>query len=298
MLPDRQKTLLTILTAIGGEASALEFQKLLFLYCHELQRTPSYDFVPYRFGGFSFTSYADKRKLIKQGYLANEEHCWRITRPRLVSKCISTERRKLAQQLLGRYAKLKGTALVVETYRRYPYYAIRSEIAEKLLSADPSALAAIKSAVPEKRRPGVVTLGYESRSIESYLNSLIQNGVTLLCDVRRNPISRKYGFSKNTLAGACSGVGVVYQHLPTLGIASEERRELKTKADYDALFSSYRRDALPLQTAALTKIRDWVVQGDRVALTCFERFHEHCHRHCVADELENRFGSEYSPAHL
>jgi hypothetical protein len=50
----------------------------------------------------------------------------------------------------------------------------------------------------------IVTIGYEGRSLEAFLNLLLQNSVTLLCDVRRNPLSRKYGFSKSTLSKARS----------------------------------------------------------------------------------------------
>ena len=122
--------------------------------------------------------------------------------------------------------------------------------------------------------------------------------MTLLCDVRRNPLSRKYGFSKGTLAKGCDGVGIRYEHLPELGIASEERRELETQADYDALFAAYRRDTLPQQTKALAQIRQWVKQGERVALTCFEALPRQCHRHCVADALQSQFGNTFAPMHL
>ena len=298
MLHERQNTLLTLLSAAGGQSGALEFQKLLFLYCQELQRAPSYQFVPYKFGGFSFTSYADKRKLIERGLLWDDESSWRIAQPRKVDALVKPERRRIAEQFLRRYSNLQGNELVAETYRRYPYYAIRSEIAQKLLDKDPKALAAIKAALPPRRPAGIVTIGYEGRTLESYLNILIGNGVTTLCDVRRNPISRKYGFSKRTLSHACAAVGIAYEHVPQLGIASEDRRELSTKADYDALFDSYRRDALPKQSEALATIRKRITQGERVALTCFERLPEHCHRHCVADELEKKFGIVYSPVHL
>ncbi|MCU0808828.1 MAG: hypothetical protein MUC53_13180 [Candidatus Contendobacter sp.] len=73
MLFDRQKCLLALVDALGGEVGNLDFQKLLFLYCHEVEETPTYDFVPYKFGGFSFTSYTDKRRLAERGLLANEE---------------------------------------------------------------------------------------------------------------------------------------------------------------------------------------------------------------------------------
>jgi uncharacterized protein (DUF488 family) len=132
----------------------------------------------------------------------------------------------------------------------------------------------------------VVTIGYEGKSLESYLNQLLQDSVTLLCDVRRNPLSRKYGFAKGTLSKACEGVGVRYEHLPELGIASEERKDLVTQADYDALFETYERETLPRQTEALNRIRHWVAEGERVALTCYEAHACQCHRHCVAEALE------------
>lgn len=298
MLHERQNTLLTLLSAVGGESGALDFQKLLFLYCNELQRTPSYQFVPYKFGGFSFTSYADKRKLIERGLLLDDESSWTIAQPRKVEALIKPERRRIAEQFLKRYSSLRGNDLVAETYRRYPYYAIRSEIAEKILTKEPKVLVAIKAASPPRQPAGIVTIGYEGRTLEAYLNVLIGTGVNRLCDVRRNPISRKYGFSKSTLSRACNAVGITYEHLPELGIASEDRRELATKADYDALFDFYRRDSLPKQTDSLSAIVGWVSQGERVALTCFERLSEHCHRHCVAEELERRRGKGYSPTHL
>lgn len=74
MLFERQRVLLTLLDAIDEPVAHTDFQKLLFLFAKEWQETPSYEFVPYRFGGFSFTSYADKKKLISKGLLAEDEH--------------------------------------------------------------------------------------------------------------------------------------------------------------------------------------------------------------------------------
>ena len=79
MLFERQKRLLALVDALGGEVGNLDFQKLLFLYCRETEGTPTYEFVPYKYGGFSFTSYADKRRLIAQGLLADEELAWKLT---------------------------------------------------------------------------------------------------------------------------------------------------------------------------------------------------------------------------
>jgi uncharacterized protein (DUF488 family) len=79
---------------------------------------------------------------------------------------------------------------------------------------------------------------------------LLRDSATLLCDVRRNPVSRKYGFSKSTVRHACVGVGIRYEHLPELGIASDKRHEMHTEAEYDALFAEYEREGrtMPVQS--------------------------------------------------
>jgi len=298
MLYARQKTLLALLNAFGGSLNSLDFQKLLFLFCQEQPSTRSYEFVPYRYGGFSFTSYADRRRLIAQGLLTDEERLWALTKAGQRSAVVAPSVRKDLAAFARRYEKLRGDALVVETYRRFPYYATRSEMAERLFRNDEGGMAAIQAARPRPAKAGVYTIGYEGRGLEAYLNQLLVAGISLLCDVRRNPLSRKYGFSKGTLAHACEGVGIRYEHLPELGIASEERRGLDSPSAFELLFSAYRRDTLPAQQEVLTRIRDWVDQGERVALTCFEAHAQQCHRHCVADALQEQFGDSFAPTHL
>jgi hypothetical protein len=298
MLFERQKCLLALVDSLGGDVRALDFQKLLFLYCREVETTPSYEFVPYRYGGFSFTSYADKRRLVEQGLLTNQEHCWKLTPAGQRVATVGPMVRMRMDQFSKRHVKLRGDALVAEAYRRHPFYAIRSEMAGCVLAGDVPALAAIQAARPPAGVRGVCTIGYEGSSLEGYLNRLLHAGVTLLCDVRRNPLSRKYGFSKNTLAKACDSLGIRYEHLPELGIASDERQELHTQADYEALFAAYERESLPRQTGALKKIGAWVQAGERVALTCFEKLPEQCHRHCVAEALARTFGRKFTPQHL
>ncbi len=297
MLFERQKLILALVDALGGDIGGLDFQKLLLLYCHEAEEAPAYEFVPYRFGGFSFTSYADKRRLIEKGLLVDEDRAWKLT-PAGKAVTVTESVRTRMNRFSKRYSGLRGDALVAETYRRHPYYAIRSEIAERLLTGDTATLNAIAAARLSKSSPGLCTIGYEGRSLEGYLNLLIGDGVTVLCDVRRNPLSRKYGFSKSTLMNGAAGVGIRYVHLPELGIPSEYRRELKTQADYDALFDAYARERLSKQEHALTRIKGWIEKGERVALTCYERLPEQCHRTCVATALEERFGTACTPKHL
>jgi uncharacterized protein (DUF488 family) len=297
MLYDRQRLLLTLLEVLGEPVGHTDFQKLLFLYTQEHEDQPSYEFVPYRFGGFSFTSYADKRRLVERGFLEDDEQTWRLT---------SSGRKTVSQEAVDplqiaafcrKYATLRGNELVSEVYRRQPYFAIRSEILHKI-PLEKQTIAAIESARPKRQEPGLLTIGYEGKSLESYLNQLIRADVTVLCDVRRNPLSRKYGFSKTTLAKACDGLGIRYVHFPELGIPSEARRNLNTQEQYDRLFADYEREVLPLQAGALNGIRSWVSKGERAALTCFERFPHQCHRHCVANELKRVEGEKLTLVHL
>jgi len=297
MLFERQRLLLTLLDALDGPVANTDFQKLLFLYTQQFEESPTYEFVPYKFGGFSFTSYADKRKLAEAGFLTGDDNHWQLTETGRQIARTQAVKPLVVARFCREHAELRGNALIAEQYRKFPYYATRSEIVDKILP-DAESHQRVAQARPKKARAGLVTIGYESRSLEAYLNLLLKNSVTLLCDVRRNPLSRKYGFSKGTLSKACEGVGIRYEHLPELGIASEERRDLKTQADYDALFTEYERTSLPKQTEALARIRGWLEQSERVALTCYEARPDQCHRHCVAEALERQLGQEFLLSHL
>jgi len=296
MLFSRQRQLLQLLDALGGTSCMLDFQKLLFLYCQESSTGEApYDFVPYKFGAFSFTSYADRRKLIERGLLEDEDG-WQITAEgrKIIGRTMDMQLAAFAKRHRG----LHGDALVADTYRRFPFFATRSEIAERVLKGDDDALARIKAVRTKATGPALSTIGYEGHTLESYLTILLKSGVTLLCDVRRNPMSRKYGFSKNTLARGCEGVGIRYEHLPELGIASEQRQSLDTQADYDALFADYERTWLPKQGSALKQIQGWIEAGERVTLTCYEHQPNQCHRHCVAEALAGKASKHLTAKHL
>ena len=298
MILNRSKRLLSLLDAFGGELDNLNFQKLLFFYCLEVEKSPSYEFIPYRYGGFSFTSYADKRRLIERGFLEDAGRMWKLTASGKAAAKTDPSLRICMDEFAQRQSGLRGDALIAEAYRRHPYYAIRSEIVERILSKDTAALQAVRAARPQTSGPGLCTIGYEGRTLEGFLNRLLHDGVSLLCDVRRNPLSRKYGFSKSTLSKACEGVGIRYEHLPELGIAAKERRDLKIQSDYDALFMKYKRECLPMQGEALSRILGWMSAGRRVALTCYERLPLQCHRYCVAEFLEERSRDTQKAKHL
>ena len=105
----RQRRLLSLVHALGDSISNLDFQKLLFLYCQEPGAGRLYEFVPYKYGAFSFTSYADKRKLIELGLLDDEDNLWRLTANGIPISI--AERDGSVNRFASRYRKLRGDLL-------------------------------------------------------------------------------------------------------------------------------------------------------------------------------------------
>src|SRR5581483_9221963 len=129
------------------------------------------------------------------------------------------------------------------------------------------------------------TLGYEGLSIDAYLNLLIMHHVALLVDVRKNPWSRKYGFSKKQLLGFTDFAGIGYHHLPALGIPSAMRHHLDTERAYQELFEHYTNYILPEQQGAIEQLKHFLIEADHVALICFESNPQFCHRHKITEHL-------------
>jgi len=173
MLFERQRLLLTFLDTIGEPVGHTDFQKLLFLYTRECETAPTYEFVPYKFGGFSFTSYADKRKLIAEGLLEEDDQNWKLTDAgRTAARKQAVEPLRVAG-FCRRHFGLRGNELIIEQYRRHPYYATRSEILEKL-RLEPEALARIAAARP-KRQPAAL-----SKVKQKYLDAFLKTDPALL----------------------------------------------------------------------------------------------------------------------
>ncbi len=291
----RRKILLALLEVLNREVAKTALQKYLFLVSAE-QEQPAYEFVPYRYGCFSFQADADKKTLTKYGYLEDRDKWVLGSKQRFLHVLQRTD-----QQAIGRVVtqvgNLSDRKLIRYVYRNYPYYAINSEIRGEML--DELEQAQVDSARPVPRTSTqLFTIGYEGRSLERYLNQLIEEKIGVLCDVRRNPVSMKFGFSKRQLQNAVEKLGIAYVHMPELGIESNKRRELNSPDDYQALFKEYTRTTLVQNSDSLQTIMNLMKEYRRVALTCFEADHEFCHRGCVADALAQQDDFHHRIAHI
>ncbi|MDP3279856.1 MAG: DUF488 family protein [Nitrosomonas sp.] len=279
----RQRFLLVLLELLGGHLSKIDFQKLLFL-SQQATECPHYDFVPYHYGCYSFLAQSDIELLESRGWLQTIDNEIQL----MGKPAAFMTRDELARvsYFARKHKDHRGIELVRYVYEHYPYYAIHSKMAKDILDshyyqAVIRAGEKLKSDMQE-----LFTIGYEGLSFEKYINQLIFHDVHLLCDVRNNPLSRKFGFSKGMLSHLLPKFGIEYIHIPDLGIISENRNNLETKSDYMQLFKSY-RNTLPQKKESLERLIGLFDQHKRVALTCFEKQYDSCHRHCVSEYLEN-----------
>lgn len=295
MLYYRRKILLALLDVFGGSLGKIELQKLLFLLCHTQQK-PSFEFLPYHYGCYSYQSIWDLKSLIKYGYIKEFDNCFSIEKQGDYQNMIDKKDLIQLKYLEKKYKYATSDDLMKLTYQKFPYYAIKSKKATQLL--DKTEFQLIQEQIPHSDKTILFTLGYEGISLEKYFNKLIINDVKVLCDVRRNPISQKVGFSKPTLQKVSASLGILYVHIPELGIEGEKRQSLNTQKDYDILFADYEQNQLKYQDDYLKKIIDLLLQYQRVALTCFEAAPCQCHRSKVANAITKQQIWKYELKHL
>lgn len=281
----RQKALLALLDTFDGKLSRTDLQKLMFLYIKEFSEQEHYDFVPYHFGSFSYEMYKDLATLERNGLLLSSKNHIKTTADGFFND-VSLDEQKNIMRFSMKYKNLKGNELIEYVYNKYPYYAIKSKIANKFISVEK-----VEPYRPLKTNKALYTIGYEGKKFERYLNELIQEDVKVLVDVRKNAHSMKYGFSKTTLQKAVENLGIEYIHIPNLGIESENRQNLQTKADYDALFAQYAK-TFKTKVEDMAYLNELIESKDRVAITCFEKDVSYCHRGVIAKKMKKGFQVE------
>lgn len=291
----RRKIILALLQLFDGQLDKIRLQKLLFLFANN-QAKAEYDFIPYKFGCYSYSANADMTAMVTRGFLTEDEKTFAKKDPTDYLKQLKPADLKLLQDVKNNYGKMSANTLMKHTYINFPFYAIKSEVAEKILSEEE--LEKIAKAKPKSNKTVLFTIGYEGISLEEYLVRLLKNDVKVLVDVRNNPLSMKYGFSKSQLKKYCSSLGIDYVHIPEVGIQGDQRQELNTQSDYDKLFAVYRKKNLTQTITQQQQILNLLKQHKRIALTCFEANICQCHRKHLAEAIEHLPGFDYEVKHI
>ncbi|OQB04378.1 MAG: hypothetical protein BWY19_01205 [bacterium ADurb.Bin212] len=281
----RRKFLGGLLQIFGGKLANIDFQKYLML-ATEMQSKPLYDFTPYKYGCFSFTSYCDKRAMARDRMITQDD-CWALSDNDEVDyfSLLTKEDKEIILYTKNKYGRLTGNDLVKLVYEKHPFYTINSEIAEKLIGANK--LRENREKYFGQQEKGLFSTGYEGKSVESFINGLIENNIKLLIDVRKNPLSMKYGFSKSQIINNLKHFNISYIHIPELGIESEQRKNLNDISDYERLFEKYETTTLARADKYLWQIKQLSDGYKRIAIMCFEADPQMCHRTRVLRKLVN-----------
>jgi uncharacterized protein (DUF488 family) len=291
----RRKVILALLQVFGGSLGKTQFQKLLLLYTKR-QEKPDYHFVPYRYGCYSFQATADIFTMQKYEQVTIDNTGIRKTDKFDYATQLKEKDRQALNQLYLIHRGKNYADLIKYTYTKFPFYAINSGIADRYLNKEE--LEKVESYKPQSVKTALFTIGYEGISLEEYLNKLIVKDIRVLADVRNNPQSMKYGFTKNQLLNSCTSVGIQYIHFPEVGILSEERQELTCQKDYDILFEKYRKETLSKTLTVQQKIFQLLKEKKRIALTCFEANICQCHRKHLAEAITKLPEWSYELIHL
>lgn len=291
----RRKIILALLQLFDGQLEKIRLQKLLFLFTQK-QAKAEYDFVPYKYGCYSYSANADLATMVKRQLLFADDTAYTKKDTTDYLQQLKAGDREFLLEVKSNYGAMNSRALMKHTYLNFPFYATRSEAAADILS-EPE-LQKVTDAKPTISKTILFTIGYEGISLEEYLVRLLKNDVKILVDVRNNPLSMKYGFSKSQLIKYCGYLGIQYLHFPEVGIQSGQRQELNSQNDYDKLFSAYRENNLSKTTQTQTEILNLLKQHKRIALTCFEANICQCHRKHLAEAIQQLSAFEYEVKHI
>ena len=274
----RKRLLLRLAHLEGGEIDRLGLVKLAFLIAQHPD-TPSslrYDFVPYRYGPYSFALYRDWHGLAESGFAhadGGDSGPFRITEAgQSLANETTGELVPLADSVHKEWSGKSIEVIIRHLYELHPWYAHRSDWDGGVHKRDmPAAELA------------VYTVGYQGLSIDAFLNLLIERGITHLVDTRFTPASRVYGYHATTLQRLCGYVGIVYQPEPMLGVPKRERARFMQSRNHAQFAEDYARvlDDNPDRVRETARL----VATNPSAVMCYEREVQDCHRSMLAHEL-------------
>lgn len=278
----RQKIILAMLAQSRQPLQQTVLVKLAFLLRHEtvLEADPAfYDFLPYRYGPFSFALYRELDRLVRDDVVTAAGERYALGKGKTaISESVASLPAKVhsaIRSIWGAYGHLGHNRLLRDVYERYPWYATQTDRVDlrpaELPPRDPAS-------------PAVYTAGYEGKSVDRFFDDLLRAGIRVIIDVRANPVSRKYGFAASSLRSIAERLHIEYSPFPRLGIPSTERAELNSRDAYECLFRRYEQEWLPNRKVEVDRAAR-LMTSKPCALVCMERDPRSCHRSRLASAV-------------
>lgn len=259
----KQKIILSILREIK-KISRLKLFKLAFLLSRQ---TEFYDFVPYKFGPYSFDMDKDLRTLQKNEIIDIDNQIILFNDINHRSSLDYETNNKLLQ--IAEFYYWEERDIINYIYENYPYYTQNSRIRR----------------IEYKREEppiSIYSIGYQGLSIDTFLNTLINKGIRRVIDVRNKPLSYKYGFNIYWLRKYLPEFGIKYVNIPELGIEESIRRS-RSKTN---LWEFYIKN-LDKKGEFIQKASDMITSEPSV-LMCFEINPDDCHRYQLSKTLRQK----------
>lgn len=130
------------------------------------------------------------------------------------------------------------------------------------------------------------TIGYEGRTLQEFINILLEHNIYVVIDVREFAYSRKQGFSKTMLCKSLNESEIKYAHFKNLGSPKYIRDALHTNKDYNVFFEQYEQYMLT-QLDTINVLENALENhiNKHFCLMCYEKKVTECHRKIIAEYL-------------
>ncbi|MBI4722165.1 MAG: DUF488 domain-containing protein [Candidatus Stahlbacteria bacterium] len=264
----KRKIILSIIRLSKGRIERIKLFKLGFLLSQRIKNF--YDFVPYKYGPYSFEMDRDLRIMLNKKQIFQDSKTIQLIDN---GQNIATHLNKTIpyiNTISSEFGRLKTKQLLDHIYSHYPYYTQFSKVKK-------SSSFEIKTA-----EISIYTIGYQNLSIDEFINTLVKKGLGIVIDVRNNPSSYKYGFSKFWLEKYLSKFNIEYKSTPELGIPKIYRKSLSG----NDLWEKY-KEILVSEKAYINEISQ-ILQKKPSVLMCFEETPEQCHRLILSEILREK----------
>jgi uncharacterized protein (DUF488 family) len=156
-----------------------------------------------------------------------------------------------------------------------------------LFSASP---ASVQIFEPQNRAGilSILSIGYEKRQTDSFLQTLVEHQIQAVVDVRESAFSRRLDFRKYKLISLLDENGIEYFHLRSAG--NPHRKTSSSLAECLNLYRTYISDAPTLISEIALELDKISQTYPRIAMLCYEKCPSECHRTILINVLkENNF---------
>jgi uncharacterized protein YwgA len=126
----RRKVILALLQLFDGQLDKIRLQKLLFLFTLRQTKT-EYDFIPYKYGCYSYSANADMTAMTTRGMLTESKDYFAKLDKADYFKQLKPADQLFLNDVKASYGKMSAKALMKHTYINYPFYATKSEAARR-----------------------------------------------------------------------------------------------------------------------------------------------------------------------